>query len=61
MDKTHNRQTGGSCRAWHPDSTTFSDADYREAGMHVPTPEESSLWAEIDEMLKPIRAEQGSL
>ena len=32
----------------HPDGTPFSDADYRKAGMPVPTPKQRAHWAEMD-------------
>ena len=35
-------------RAWHPDGTPFKDADYRNAGLYVPTNEQLAAWAKED-------------
>ena len=39
-------------RAWHADGSPFSAADYRAAGLDVPTPEQQARWAELDEQLR---------
>ena len=43
-----NRQEPAAFQCWHPDGTPYSDADYRKAGMPVPTPEQIAHWAEMD-------------
>lgn len=56
QDDIKNRQDSAGMQCWHPDGTPFSDADYRRAGMHVPTPEQLAHWAETDRWLSDIRA-----
>lgn len=51
-----NREGPKTFEAWHPDGTPFSDADYRKAGMPVPTPEHRAHWARMDRMIAEIKA-----
>ena len=43
-------------RAWHPDGTPFSDADYRAANLPVPTPEQLAHWAVTEREIAEIKA-----
>lgn len=44
-------------QAWHPDGTPFSDADYRRAGLDVPTPEQREAWAKLEAEREKARRE----
>ncbi len=51
-----NRQEPAAFQCWHPDGTPYSPADYRKAGMPVPTPEQIAHWAEMDRIFAdPVR------
>lgn len=52
----YKREGGKVFEVWHPDGTPFSDADYRMAGMPVPTPENRAHWAEIRRWIAEVKA-----
>lgn len=52
-----NRQDPDGFEVWHPDGTPYTAADYRRAGLPVPTSEQLAHWAYTARWIAELKAE----